>query len=196
MQTEQPETSNNGVSENSNNVPEINIKAASENKADVGEKTSENVIPSDQKAQSDTVETSEPVIKPVEVVSKENVESDSKAETELHSETGSVDEVDEAAIEGDTEEMSEPDTEEITVIETIMYDVKKISDVDSEKNIAANIEKKSSAFIKEGSCENNQGTDDKAFKTSDIDNECVDVKTIGSKDRDEDAEIKADSVDW
>lgn len=196
MQTEQPETSNNGISENSNNVPEINIKAASENKADVGEKTSENVIPSDQKEQSDTVETSEPVIKPVEIVSKENVESDSKAETELHSETGSVDEVDEAAIEGDTEEMSEPDTEEITVIETIMYDVKKISDVDSEKNIAANIEKKSSAFIKEGSCENNQGTDDIAFKTSDVDNECVDVKTIDSKDRDEDAEIKADSVDW
>lgn len=196
MQTEQSETSNTSISENSNNAPEINIKSAPGDKADVVEKTSESDIHSDQKAQSDTVKTSEPVIKPVEIVSKENVESDSKAESELHSEKGTVEEVEEAAVEGDTEEMSEPDTEEITVIETIMYDVKKISDVDSEKNIAANIEKNSSAFIKEGSRENNQGTDDTSFKTSGVDKQCIDVKTSDRKERDEDPELKADNVDW
>lgn len=171
-------------------MPDLHSKVQSENNSDASDRPTGVNIDSNQKAQSDSVKATELVTAEV----KETFETDSKAVT---SEIGTTEEIEETATEGDTEEMSEPDTEEITVIETIMYDVKKISDVDSEINIAANIEKMSSPVVKEDSPEKNLEAGEKNSKARDdiTTKECLENKASVDMEMTKNSELKTENLD-
>lgn len=117
----------------------------SENNTDSGEQSSE--ITSGEVINVNTVEADVDV-------SEAKVNDDIRETSEPRSEEGA--EGNENIAEADIEETSEPDTEEITVIETIMYDVKRVSDINSEKAIETNVDKISYADIEGTVCEDNQ----------------------------------------